>query len=409
MRQQPLPRSFWKVWTAGTFTNIGDGVSGIGLPLVATVVTRDPLLVAGVETARFLAIPLLSLTIGVWLDRLDRRRVKISADLVRILLLGLLVAGLISNTLNLVALYVIAFALGVAELFADGASSILIRRIVDKSQLEKAYGRNYTGMLLGDSFIGPPLGGWLFSLLNAIPFAFHATLLGISIWLLTTLKGEFRANSQGSTENVWQETFEGLRYLWSHRILRTLAVAAGTMGIATRVTTAIFVLFALERLHLTESQYGLIGTAFGIGGIAASTLASQISARIGKRNTLFLSLLTVGTSYILLVLTPPLIIVWLLVFVEGFAIITWGVVSTALRQAVVPDQLLGRVGGAQQFIAAGVSPLGSLLGGILARQLGLNAPFWVALILTTSAGLWLFFTISEKHISHMLTTNETRE
>lgn len=393
-----LPFNFWQLWSASTLTNLGDGFSGVALPLLAALLTRDPLLVAGTELARFLPVPFFSLFVGTLLDRFDRKWARIWADLTRFSLYAFLTIALFVGWANLYLLYGTAFFVGTAELIADSASPILIRHLVTKEHLERANGRIYTGMLAADSFIGPPVGGWLFALWYGLPFLVHSALLLLSTVLIGTLQGDFRIRNRQASRSVWHEIREGLEFLWSYPLLRTLALTTGIINLVNRGVFAVFVLYALEILKTEELGYGLLSTAFGIGGITGSLAASPISRSLGRGLTLVLMLGVMGIAYSGLALAHHLYLAWILVFLLAWAIITWGIINTALRQLLVPDELLGRVGGAQQFIAVGATPLGSLLGGGVAKLLGLSAPFWLAAIVTLTALLWARLTIREKVI-----------
>lgn len=402
MNKGRLSSRFWQAWSAGTLTNLGDGVSGVALPLVAVSLTRDPLLVAGVGLVRFLPIPFLALFIGTWLDRANRKWAKVAADLVRAVALALFVVSLVQGWVGLPALYVLALILGVAELVADSASSILIRSVVNKENLERAYSRVYTGMLVGDSFVGPPLGSWLFSLSNLIPFVFQSFLLLISALFVSNLSGEFKTQSGKTTQGVWKDTTSGLRYLWSQGSLRALALASGSINFVNRAVFSILVLYALEVLRVSEVAYGFLSAAFGVGGVVGSLVASYVSSRLGRSVTLQLALVTMAVSFSGLAFAPPPFIVWILLFMLGSATITWGIVSTALRQTVVPDELLGRVGGAQQFLAAGISPVGTAVGGLIAQEFGLTSPFVLAAILSALTVLGVRSWLSSEKIAWLL-------
>ncbi|MGF1490252.1 MAG: MFS transporter [Prochloraceae cyanobacterium] len=397
-----LPFTFWKLWSASSLTNLGDGISGVALPLLAAQLTHDPFLVTATELARFLPLPFFSLFIGVFLDRFDRKQAKIGADLVRFVLYGFLALMLFLGWANLYLLYGIAFLVGIAEMVADSASPIMVRHLVAKEHLERAYGRIYTGMLAADSFIGPPMGGWLFASLNSLPFLVHGFLLFISAALISTFKQNFRVKESPSSQSIWDKTREGLGFLWSSPLLRTLALTTGLIHLVNRSVFAIFVLYALETLGLGEAEYGLLSTAFGIGGIVGSLIASNISRYLGRGPTLLTMLVVINLAYIGLALTSSFYMAWILVFLLAGAIIIWGIVNTALRQLIVPDELLGRVGGAQQFLGAGATPLGSLLGGIVAKIFGLSAPFWLAGSVAFGAFLWARLIIREKVIQQAL-------
>ncbi len=395
--KEALPIQFWTVWFSGTVTNLGDGVVGITLPLVATLVTRDPLLIAFIETARFVSIPLFSLFVGLWLDRYNRRWAKVFADSFRIFLMTALLVSLFANSINIIFLYIVSFLLGIAELTADSAFSILVKQTVSKSKLEQAYSRVYTGTIISDSFLGPPLGAWLFSLATVVPFIFHTLALAVSAVLITRLQGSYQTRSNQITSGTLVDIREGLHFLWSSSTLRTLSLATGAISLANRAFFAIFVLYVLEVLSSSELTYGMLSMAFGIGGFVGSMSATRLIQILNRTFVLKLCIVTLMAAYGVLYLTPPFIITWTALFATGFAIIVWGIIGTSIRQRLVPDQLLGRVGGSHRLLSSGLSPLGSLLGGVLARQFNLTTPLLFTLFILCITGVFvqIFLQLSE--------------
>ena len=387
--KEALPVQFWTVWFSGTVTNLGDGVVGITLPLVATLVTRDPLLIAFIEIARFVSIPLFSLFIGLWLDRYSRRWAKVVADSFRIFLMTALLISLFSSSVNMIFLYTVSFLLGIAELTADSAFSILVKQTVDKNKLEQAYSRVYTGTIISDSFLGPPLGAWLFSLATVVPFIFHTLALAVSAVLITCLPGLYQVKNSQINSGTLTDIREGLHFLWSSSTLRTLSLATGAISLANRAFFAIFVLYALELLSSSELTYGILSMAFGIGGFVGSVSATRLIRILNRSSVLKLCILTLTAAYGVLYLVPRVMITWLALFATGFAIIVWGVIGTSIRQRLVPDQLLGRVGGSHRLLSSGLSPLGSLLGGVLARQFNLTTPLLFTLFILCITGVFV--------------------
>src|SRR5262245_31450963 len=107
----PLSCYFWPLWAATTLSNLADGVFRLVLPLIALTLTREPLFVAGVTFALTLPWLLLSLPIGVLVDRCDRRKTVQVANLLRVVTLFCLTVLLMSQALSLPLLYLAALIL----------------------------------------------------------------------------------------------------------------------------------------------------------------------------------------------------------------------------------------------------------------------------------------------------------
>jgi MFS family permease len=150
---------------------------------------------------------------------------------------------------------------------------------------------------------------------------------------------------------------------------------------------AILVLFAQERLGLGSVGYGVLLTGEAIGGLAGSVVASWISQRIGAGTTLMATMFALGGALFGIGVTSTAWVAGTMLAVIGAIVTIFNVVGVSLRQALVPDVLMGRVVSAYRLVALGMSPLGSLLGGALAAALGLRAPFLVGAVLLVAIGL----------------------
>jgi MFS family permease len=170
---------------------------------------------------------------------------------------------------------------------------------------------------------------------------------------------------------------EGLRYLWRHRLLRTLAAMTGLFNLATNATFAVFVLYAVgpdSAMGLTEVGYGLLFATIAAGSLIGALLADPVIRRLGRSRSLLLGILGgVGTVGVAAVTTIPL----------------WNVVAVSLRQRITPDRILGRINSSYRLVARGTRPLGAAAGGLLGELLGLRAVFAIAaaVILATLLGM----------------------
>jgi predicted MFS family arabinose efflux permease len=170
----------------------------------------------------------------------------------------------------------------------------------------------------------------------------------------------------------------GIRWLWRNRLLRTLAVTMGVANVAFCAAFAIFALYAKQRLGLSEVGYGLLLTAFGVGGLLGGLLAPRLGRRLGTRTLLRGGLITEAATHAVLAATtaPPVAAGILVVF--GVHSVTWGIIVATRVQQAVPDGLRGRVGSVYALIQVGGAAVGSLLGGLVAQAVTIVTPFWAA-------------------------------
>jgi MFS family permease len=389
-----LGPNYRKLWTAAAVSTVGDGVHYASLALLAASLTRDPLQVSVVVFASQLPLLLFILPGGALVDRWDRRTVLWTVDLFRCIVVAALAAAVLAGWASIPLLAAAGFLLGAGETLFNTAAQAIVPAIVsrDPQRLERANGRLQGAAIVGEQFVGPPAGGWLFSLAAALPFGINAISFAASSALLATIPGRFRHQGQANdaTSTLRAEIMQGLRWLLAHRLLRTIAIMVGVTNLLAGAWLAIFVLFAKDELHVTDAGYGLLLAAFAAGGTLGSVLAVRLSQRFGTARVLLAEVVLEGITTVALGLVSNAWLAGALLVVLGFQVLVWNVVSASLRQSLLPDQLMGRVVSAYHLISMGTGPLGAILGGVLGRTLGVRAPFLLTgLILVPMAFLAL--------------------
>jgi MFS family permease len=374
-----LPASYWRLWSASAGSNLADGIFWIALPLLAIQITDSPALVAGVTIASRLPWLLFSLVAGALADRLDRRRTMILVDVFRAGLLGSLALATAAGVANLPLLYVVAFALGVAETLFDTSAQSIMPNLVKPEQLSKANGRLYAVELTMNQFVGPPLGGLLAATGIALAFGTGAAAYLLAAGALLTIAGSFKPVREGPPTSIRQDIAEGLRYLLRHPLLRVLALMVGLGNLASSAAFSVFVLYAVAPgpLGLNEVGFGLITTSLAIGSLIGSFLVEPLEKRLGRANLLVVSMFAMSWTLLVPVITtsiPVIFVVWLL---SGAIGIGWNVVTVSLRQRIVPDALLGRLNASYRLLAWGTMPIGAFLGGIIGELFGVAAVLWI--------------------------------
>ena len=382
MKRPGLGANYWKLFSAGLVSNLGDGVVAAALPLVAAALTRDPVLFAGVAVAGRIPWLLFALQAGALADRVDRRWMMGTVNVVRFLLMGALGIAILGDWATIWLLYVITFLLGSAEVVFDtSAQAILPRIVTDRDQLERANGLMFGAEVTANQFVGPPLGGFLFAVAASLPILLDAGTFVISAVLIFALTGSYavrRDPAPASATTIRQDIREGLSWLWSHRLLRTLALLLGAMNGLWSMAGAILALFALEILGVGEVGFGLLLAAGAAGSVLASVLAGRIVDRLGRGRTLWITLISSAVGPFAQGLTSDAVVFALLAALFGFAAVVWNVITVSLRQTIIPDGLLGRVNSVYRFIGWGSMPVGALAGGVVADAFGLRAPFLAA-------------------------------
>ena len=372
-----LPGGYWRLWTAGTISNLGDGVRNAALPLLAASWTTDPFSIALLTATSGLPWLLLGLPSGALVDRWDRRRLMFAANVVRAAVMAALAVVVIADMGELALLYVVAFTMGLSETLFDNAAPTVTAALVPAQHLEVANGRLYAAETVTNEFVGPPLGAILFAVAAALPFAADATSFLLAGVVLLSLRGSFRPDAIEPRRSLIADIREGLRWLRDRTGLRRLVVASGIWSFVDGAWFSLFVLYALRVLHVSEGAFGLLLTAGGIGALAASLLASRIVARVGRSLALSGSLIVAAATQVALASTTDPIVAAVALAVSGASFATWNVVSASVRQALVPDRLLGRISGVYHMVDIGGEAIGALAGGVLAASFGIRAPLLI--------------------------------
>ncbi len=407
---KPLGPGYWKLWTASVVSNLGDGLSVVAYPWLASALTRNPVAIAGVAVATRLPWLVFTLPAGVITDRVDRRKLVMGMDLIRFALtLGVAFAvlaaegslndpgdiadGLASTPDNgavaLVLLYLAAVLLGSAEVLRDNSAQTLMPSLVDTEHLDKANGRLWGAEMVMNAFVGPPLAGLLLSVSFALPFFIDAGTFAVAAGLLFLIAGDFAP--KGRPVDAPQASFredlrEGVRWLWQHRLLRSLGIALGLLNGLGAMQQAVDVLFAQEVLGLSAAGFGALAIAFAIGGVTGSMVAHRVSEKLGPGNSLFATIIVSAIGPALIGSMPSVPLVFAVFLVGSFFAVVWNVITVGLRQTLIPDHLLGRVNSVYRFFGWGMIPIGSMLGGLLVvvvdtfaeRETALRVPFGVS-------------------------------
>ncbi len=400
-----LGSRFWKLLVASSISNAGDGVSLIAYPWLASAITRNPLHIAGVAAAAKVPWLLFSLPAGALTDRFDRRKVIVAMDVARFAL-TLFVAGAIylsrsslptpdeiaaglsgteEEVAYLLLLYTSALLLGFAEVLRDNSAQTILPSIVEKDQLERANGTLFGVEVIANQFAGPPLGGLLLAIGLAAPLFFDAGTFAISAALVFLISGDFGVDKPSEQPTLRSEIIEGLRWLWRHRLLRSLAIILGFQNFLFTLSFATFVLFAQEILELNERGFGLLLVGGAVGSVLGSLSAARVTGRIGSGSALMAALLTPAIAYGIIGASSSAAVVFIASGVIGFVAVVWNIITVSLRQTIIPNHLLGRVNSVYRFFGWGMIALGGIIGGLIvtisedfmARSTALRLPFYV--------------------------------
>ncbi len=389
-------RNYRLLFTASAVSNLGDGISALAFPWLATLITRDPVMIALVAAATRLPWFLFAIPAGVITDRFNRQRLMVQADILRLILtcgvVGLILSGPAlplpdtaaqAQTLIL-GLCAAAFLLGSAEVIRDNAAQTALPSIVSKADLEAANGQMWSVEQIMGQFVGPPLAGLLIALAVPLPFAVDAVTFAIAAWCVWLIVMPPR-KAVKMPDGFWPQLVEGIKWIYVHKLILRLAIMLGLLNMLNIIGLTVLVLFSQEVLGLGAAAHGLLLTAGAAGGVIGGLIAPRIVARIGADASVKIALLIFPLPYLVISVTSNPYVVAAALFVEMLAAILWNVVTVSLRQRTIPDELLGRVNSIYRFFGWGTMPIGALIGGVLVavfepdlgREAALRLPFLV--------------------------------
>lgn len=359
---------------------MADGVAFVAIPLVATSLTSNPTLIAGLDFVYALVRLLLVVPIGVLVDRFDHRRLLWVTNVARGGVLMLVAAAFALGAGSLVLLYLAIICVGILENVADNAAVSILPSLVEADDLDRANGRITTAQLVADEFAGPPLGGFLFALAIALPVAVTGGLYAAAGLMFLALPRRRTDDHQMKIEerpHFWREAADGARWIRGHRLLRGVAITTGLASIAYMMTFSILVLYSKETLGLSSTGYGVLLAISAVGGLLGSIIAAPLRQRIGYRWLIPTSLAIGSITMIGLFLTTNTYAAAVLLAAYILHVTVWNICAVSLRQRLAPEAMRGRIN--SMFKLAGL--VGLVIGAAVAGPLAgvdLSIPYGIA-------------------------------
>jgi predicted MFS family arabinose efflux permease len=394
-----LGRGFRWLLSSAVVNNLGDGIALAAGPLLVASQTRDPLLVSMAALLQRLPFLLFGFFAGAVVDRVDRRRIVVVVDVLRAAVLVALATTIVTGWVSIWVVLATMFVLGTAETFADTASQTLLPGVVDRGDLGLANARMQGAFLTTNQLIGPPIGAFLFAAGMAWPFGVNAVcfVLGAVLVARTSLT-RAEAPTRAAGTSVRQDIVEGVRWLWQHPPMRTLALTIVTFNVTFSATWGVLVLYADERLGMGAVGFGLLTTAGAVGGIVGTGSYGWLERHFRLADIMRVGLLIETLTHLALALTRSQWVALVVMAVFGAHAFVWGTTSTTVRQRAVPDHLLGRVTSVYLIGVVGGMVAGTPLGGLMARWWGITGPMWFGF--AGSAVLLLVLWREFGHIEH---------
>jgi MFS family permease len=380
VKREPLGATFNKLWSATLASNIADGLLKTAAPLLVATLTRDPVVVAALAAVVMLPWLFFAIPIGSLVDRVDRRKAMWVANAIRFAAASVLTVSIVTETISIPLLYIVAFIIGAAEVLYDTTAQALIPQILKPEQLERGNSRLSIGATMVGELLGAPLSGILYALAIFLPFMSSALGVLLAVVLVALIPGSYKAiralDDNGlelPKKSLWADMRFGISYLLKEKVLLKLVLLTTSIGFFFSATGSTMVLFMLDVLKVPLALFGFVFLAGAFGNILGSIFAPRISERFGRMNVMALTIFLSGVLTALSGLAPN-VWVWIVLSVFGGIVIAhWNILLMSTYHQIIPNELFGRIHGTRRTLVWGLMPIGALLGGVFAL-IDLRAP-----------------------------------
>ncbi|MEU9321142.1 MFS transporter [Streptomyces sp. NPDC048295] len=383
-------RDFGRLFAATALGQLGDRIIFLALPLVAVVaLNADEFQVGLLATMTTAGSLLIGLPAGAWVDRMRKRSVMISTDLVRALALITIPVAWWAGLLTIWWLYIVALFHGVLTAFFDVAYVSYLPHLVGRSNLMEGNSK-LSAIRSVTSISGPTVAGPLIGLVGA-PATLLASSAGMAMSGLLAITIRRREPKPEPSENpqLWQEIKDGLGFTLKHSPLRAIMLGDAIFNLFLVMYQTMLLVFLEREMGLQPFAIGLVLSGMGCGALLGALTATTISKWIGQGPTIWIAALVTCPLTALMPLARPGSSLYMAAI--GLAALSLGgvvrvVSQSSFQQALTPDRLLGRMSATTRFVSWGGIPVGGLLGGASGSAFGATTTLWIG-----AAGMTLSF------------------
>jgi predicted MFS family arabinose efflux permease len=372
MRRWPLfrNRDYMMFWSGQALSELGSQTSSVAYPLLVLALTGSAAKAGIVGLAKWLPLTIFAIPAGALADRVDRKRLMIASDALRMLGAASIVAALWLGRPPFGQVAAVAFIDGGLFITSYICERGALAQLVDNAQVQNAVAQN-EARYFGASIVGPPLGGLLFSIARALPFV--ADTLSFACSMTTTALT--RPRLQTTTARV-RSVRAGLTggFAWLRRqpfyLTTSLLFAAGNP-----VYTGLYLLAILvaKQHGASAAAVGAMFAIVGAGGVLGAVIAAPARRRLSARMVIAGGEWVLVLSVVLLLVAHSAVLVGLLVAAAEFVTPTGNSLVAGSRVAATPDHLQGRVAAVSTTLAMSLGWLGPLAVGFGFQHAGAAA------------------------------------
>ncbi len=369
-RSGRLSRDFWVFWSGQAISTLGTSFTNLALPLLVYRITGSAVNLALTSAATFLPYPLFGLVIGAWVDRTDRKRLMVITNVLQALVVGSIPALAAGGHLAMWWIYAMGFAGSTMGIFFSSAEFAVVPSLVRPDDLVTANGRiqaSYSTVQIA----GPVLAGMLAALMpiERVMY-FDAASFLIAAGSLLLIRTHFNLADRERSQSLLRDVGDGLRYVLSHPVLRNISLMMAIVNFFSSTVGAQLVLYGKQHLHAGNAQIGLLYSVESIGIVVLSLTAGPLRKRFSFSRVALTALMLSGVFVVAMSVLAwyPLALVCL-GLQSGLGIL-FNINTGSLRQAIVPNHMLGRVLSIAGVLAWSAIPVGTFLGGLAIQVTG---------------------------------------
>lgn len=379
-------RPFLTLWGGETASAIGTQLAGLAIPVLAVTVLAATEFQVGVlgavETLAFLVI---GLPAGAWVDRMLKRRVMITADVVRAVALASVPVAFFAGWLTIWQLIIVGAIVGAATVFFDVAYQSYVPVLVAGELIGDANGKLETSQQIA-RVGGPALSGILLTIVRpAVLVGIDALSYVVSVIALLFVRDTEERAKPEDRKPLVQEIREGAAFVVRQPLLVRIVLCTAGSNLFSTIATTMLPVLVLRQLGISSALWGVAISVGAIGGLLGAMATSRLSKRVGEGTIIPLSAVVFGLPFFLLAimpLVPSAAFVLLTVgeFVLSFSVLVYNIAQVTFRQRICPPRLMGRMNASIRFVVWGVMPIGGLASGILSTVLGVETTIWIGAI-----------------------------
>ena len=391
------PSSLWRhadfrrLWSAQAISAFGSRITRTALPIVAVNALGEPESIIGLLAAMQLAPGVvLALFAGGFDDRGRKRRILVAADLIRAAAVASLTVAWLLGVLSMAHVIVVGAVVGAASALFQISDVAYLPTLVGKPHLAEGNAKLEATEAIAE-ITGPASAGGLIAALGApLAVAIDAASYVWSAFMLGRIRAvETAPPERAATPQLGSDLRIGLRAVFGHPQVRPIVLSWMVWSIVGGFFIALYPVFCLRVLHLSEAEFGVVIAMGGVGALGGAVVSRWLVAAIGLGKTLVISsaLSLLSAVFIPLAAGPATggvaaaVIGFLVahqVLGDGFSV-AFVIQAVTLRQTVLPKDVLGRANAAIHVCTQGVLPLAALVAGVLAERVGITTAWWIGI------------------------------